>query len=301
MSQGNVLSQDGKSQDIQKMVRSQDDKGQQQQVATRSQSDKGQNNNIQNVQVETQSQSDKGQIVQAATRSQDGKGKQIQEIFSHLHVRYDMLSTVLSMGQYGLWVRLLVNRLPKIRGGKYLDVATGTGEFALEMAKRTDKDSRTWGIDNSTQMLELARAKKARLQHGARVKFKAMDAMALEFGENYFDGMTAVFGVRNFADLDKGLVQMFRVLKPGSTLLVLEFDTPEPKIIGWLWKNYYHLMLLPMAGLLADREPFEYMYQSIMNFPHKQEFCNRLMEAGFSQASWEAIPPGVVNLYTAIK
>lgn len=213
--------------------------------------------------------------------------------FNKIARTYDRLNHVMTLGLDRCWRRRAVRRLQ----GKVLDVACGTGDMVIELAKR---GCTVTGIDLSEEMLSLARQKTASANFQSSVfNLQLADAESLPFPDASFDAVTCAFGVRNFEHLEQGLKEMLRVLKPGGRLVILELATPDSPII----KPFYHLYtrrVIPWLGsrLAGNREAYTYLPESIERFPKGEVFINLLQGLG-TQASQKKLTFGVCRLYIA--
>ncbi len=182
-----------------------------------------------------------------------------------------------------------------------LDVATGTGDLAVALARRLP-GARIVGVDISEGMLELGRGKIARRALSGRVELRRGDAEALEFADGTFDGVTVAFGVRNFGDIEVGLGQMWRVLRPGGRCWVLEFSEPRGAIFGPVYRFYFH-RVLPWLGRLVSRDggAYSYLPRSVDEFPAPERFAEMLRRAGFARVRTRRLSLGIAHVYEAEK
>ncbi|MGH9441118.1 MAG: class I SAM-dependent methyltransferase [Thermoanaerobaculia bacterium] len=226
----------------------------------------------------------------------DKSGPVISGMFSRIARRYDLLNHLLSANSDRRW-RKTAARALNGRHGRVLDLATGTGDLAIAL----EKDGRTvMGADFCLEMLAIARTKAGR-RAARRVEFSAADALLLPFADESFDAVTVGFGVRNFADLTRGLAEIRRILKPGGKLLVLEFSQP-----GGPWGALYRLYsesLLPRIGAIVSgsRQAYAYLNASARAWPARDDFSGILARAGFSGVSARPLALGVVALHEAVK
>jgi demethylmenaquinone methyltransferase/2-methoxy-6-polyprenyl-1,4-benzoquinol methylase len=226
------------------------------------------------------------------------KAAHVRRMFDSIAPRYDLLNHVLSLNVDRLWRKRAVNRLgwERAPGGTYLDNCAGTLDLAVELAKRPAFKGRVVGSDFTYAMLENGvRAGKTR---DAPIEPACADALALPYPDGSFDGATVGFGVRNLADLDAGLREMARVLKPGARLVVLEFTTPGWQPFRGLYM-FYFLKLLPLVGRMVSKHSSAYTYlpESVMNFPEPPELARRMTAAGFGGVKWETLSGGIAALH----
>ncbi len=226
------------------------------------------------------------------------KTEQVRAMFDGIAPRYDLLNHLLSLGVDRCWRRRLVRSVQRRQPARLLDVATGTGDLALALARALPRISIT-GTDLSAGMLAVARTKAGKA--GIDLPWVEADVMALPFPDDSFEAVTAAFGVRNFEDLSGGLEQMRRVMTPGGGLWILEFSTPHGPW-GALFRLYFH-RVLPLVGRLVSRDPRAYRYlpESVEAFPDGEKFLSLLHRAGFQQPKQQRIMGGVATLYTASK
>ncbi|HEX2091682.1 MAG TPA: class I SAM-dependent methyltransferase [Longimicrobiaceae bacterium] len=224
------------------------------------------------------------------------KAAQVRRMFSSIAPRYDLLNHVLSLNVDRLWRRWAVNRLGWERApeGVYLDSCAGTLDLAVELARRPGFRGRVVGSDFTFAMLERGTGKIGRLP----VRPACADALSLPFPDATFDGATVGFGVRNLADLDTGLRESARVLKPGARLVILEFTTPGWQPFRALY-FFYFLRVLPMIGRLVSKHSSAYTYlpESVLHFPEPPELAERMRRAGFDGVEWKTLSGGIAALH----
>jgi demethylmenaquinone methyltransferase / 2-methoxy-6-polyprenyl-1,4-benzoquinol methylase len=230
-----------------------------------------------------------------------GKKEQVAEMFDKIAPKYDFLNQLLSLGIHKRWrrksVELLIPSNPKI----ILDVATGTGDFAIE-ANRILCPTKIIGVDISEGMLAIGREKIKKTRLDQFIELKTGDSENLSFVDNTFDAITVGFGVRNFETLEKGMAGMFRVLKPGGTLVVLEFSHPKKFPIKQFY-DFYFKNITPAIGRVfsKDSRAYSYLPESVMAFPDGERFVEILKKTGFSQTSWQPLSFGIASIYTGKK
>ena len=231
------------------------------------------------------------------------KSRRIQNMFSAIAPRYDLLNRLLSLGVDRFWRRRMVNRFRPEPGQRILDVATGTAEVALEFLDRyPGEDIRISGVDFSWEMLQRARIKIQSNGVPSRLSLAGGMAEDLPFRDECFDGITVAFGVRNFADVERGIQEMFRVLKPGGKLVVLEFSMPRAPVLMALYGFYFN-RLLPWIGRIVSGHSMAYRYlpDSVGQFPIREDFARLLEQAEFMRISFRDMTFGIVTLYEAGK
>ncbi len=229
-----------------------------------------------------------------------GKKAQVARMFDSISGNYDFLNHFLSAGIDIRWrrkaIKLLADGNPKL----ILDVATGTGDFAVEaLSLHPDK---VIGVDISEGMLEVGRKKMKERGFDPKIELMSGDSENLPFEENKFDAVIVAFGVRNFENLEKGLAEMRRVLKPGGRMVVLEFSKPKMFPVKQLY-NFYFRFILPKIGKLVSRDPAAYTYlpESVEAFPDGDKFIHILDQLGFKNTACKPLTLGISSLYTGIK
>lgn len=218
---------------------------------------------------------------------------QVREMFGAIAPRYDVTNTVLSLGIHHLWKQHFINSLPVKPGMKVLDLACGTGDLVPLLAKRCGPD--VTGGDFCEPMLEVAR------ERFPQFSFVQCDALNMQFPDNSFDLVTISFGVRNFEDLKKGLIEIRRILKPGGTIAVLEFGQPDGIVFGPLYRVYSKYLMPLIGGLLTgNRDAYAYLPQTAARFPSAESFLTILKETGFSEPALHRYTFGIAYGYSAI-
>lgn len=226
------------------------------------------------------------------------KKEQVTEMFNRIAGTYDVLNRVLSLGIDKGWRKTLVKRLSKSSPMAILDIATGTGDLAIAIGKKNPTASIT-GLDIAKDMLEVGQKKIADKNMSHQIKLEVGDGEALPYSNQSFDAVTVAFGVRNFEDLDKGLQEIHRVLKPGGQVWILEFSQPS----GWFRPIFllYFKYLLPLVGRLTSKDPkaYQYLFESVQVFPEGKAFNSRLDAAGFKATNWQPLTFGTCSIYNA--
>ena len=224
-----------------------------------------------------------------------GKRAQVEAMFDAVAPRYDLLNRVLSFGIDTWWRRQATGLLEEEEPRRLLDVATGTADLALAAARRFPK-AEVVGVDIAEEMLTRGREKLAGLE--GRVTLQRGDASELPFEDDAFDAALVAFGVRNFEDLHAGLAGIRRVLRPGGTLVVLEFSRPRAFPIKQLYA-LYSAYVLPRIGRLLSQEGGAYTYlpASVAAFPDGFDFLGRMEDAGYTDLYWRPLTFGIASLY----
>lgn len=232
---------------------------------------------------------------------QGEKGAQVEEMFDHIAPTYDTLNHRLSWNIDMYWRRKAIDRLRPYHPQRILDVATGTGDFAIEAA-RVLRPQVLLGTDISEGMMQVGRRKVAGLGLEGVISFQCEDCLDLSFADESFDAVTAAFGIRNFQNLELGLLEMCRVLRKGGHLCVIELTTPVRFPMRQLFSLYSHTVL-PLYGRLVskDTKAYSYLTQTIEAFPQGEEMEEILCQSGFSEATFQRLTFGICTLYFATK
>lgn len=229
------------------------------------------------------------------------KPQQVEEMFNNIASAYDFMNRAMTLGIDRSWRRKAVKSLPEGKDIAVLDIATGTGDLALLINKITSSEHIT-GIDLAENMLEIARQKAAKSSNPSAFNFIKADSLGLPFPDNSFNCVTAAYGVRNFANLLEGYREMFRVLKPGGMVAILELSTPRNPVIKPLY-NLYTRHLIPFVGriIAGDSRAYTYLPESIAAVPQGDDMLNLMKQAGFSQTKCRRFTFGTCSFYTAFK
>lgn len=229
------------------------------------------------------------------------KGEHVEQMFDNIAPTYDTLNHRLSWDIDKGWRQKAVNKLAAYHPQTMLDIATGTGDFAILSAQML-KPSSLIGADISEGMMEIGRQKVEEAELGNIITFQKEDCMNLSFPNETFDVVTAAFGIRNFENLDQGLKEMYRVLKTGGHLCIIELTEPVSFPMRNLFRIYSHT-ILPLYGKLIskDNSAYKYLSATIEAFPQGETMMNILKQAGFSKTSFKRLTFGICTLYTAEK
>jgi demethylmenaquinone methyltransferase/2-methoxy-6-polyprenyl-1,4-benzoquinol methylase len=234
----------------------------------------------------------------------DKSNARVQEMFRQIAPRYDAMNHLLSMNVDRYWRYRAVRKLNLQPNIPALDTCTGTGDLALSIAKHAPEGVDVVGSDFCNAMLEIARDKRLPAKDGAKpVEFIEADSQALPFGDNLFQCVTVAFGLRNVADTDLGLREMLRVCRPGGQVLILEFS--RPTMIGLKQSyNFYFKHVLPRLGQLFarnDKSAYEYLPESVGQFPDGQALADRMTIAGMQEVGFTPLTFGVATIYVGKK
>lgn len=229
------------------------------------------------------------------------KGEQVEMMFDNIAPTYDTLNHWLSWNIDRYWRRKAISRLKPHAPSSILDIATGTGDFAIMQAGMLHPQ-KIVGADISNGMMEIGRQKTAQKGLSDIISFSKEDCMDLSFASESFDAVTAAFGIRNFENLDKGLKEMYRVLKKGGHLCVVELTAPVRFPMKQLFRIYSHT-ILPVYGRLVSKDPAAYSYltKTIEAFPQGEKMLGILNEAGFEKAEFKRLTFGICTMYFATK
>ncbi len=233
--------------------------------------------------------------------AEGSKKKQVTKMFDNIAPYYDFLNRFLSLGIDTIWRKKAINTLKAKDPKMILDVATGTADVALEMTKRLNPD-KIIGLDISAEMLEVGRKKIKKKELDNVIELTLGDSENLPFEDNTFDAITVAFGVRNFENLENGLSEMRRVLKPTGRLVVLEFSKPTIFPFKQLF-NFYFAYILPSIGKITSKDPraYKYLYESVQAFPDGSKFVDILEKTGFKSNQCTALTLGICSIYTGEK
>jgi len=228
------------------------------------------------------------------------KKQQVADMFDNISPRYDFLNHFLSLGIDVRWRKKAIKMLQPSAPKTILDIATGTGDFALEALKLDPEH--IIGVDISEGMMEKGRAKLASKGVQDRITLQYGDSENLQFPDNNFDAVIVSFGVRNFENLNQGLSEIYRVLKPGGTALVLEFSKPQSFPFKQLY-GFYFKAILPLIGKLIskDQAAYSYLPESVHAFPYGEAFVEELRQVGFKNNICKALTFGVSSIYLSRK
>ncbi len=229
------------------------------------------------------------------------KKEGIRKLFDNIAPDYDRLNHILSLNIDKGWRRKAVREIVDTEQPlDVLDVACGTGDFTIEIARKVAEGSRVTGIDLSEGMMEIGREKIQKA--GVEAEMAQGDCEELPYDEGRFDRISVGFGVRNFEHLDIGLREMCRVLKTDGKLVVLELSVPSNRFIRWCYKLYF-LKILPAIGgwISGDRGAYEYLPASVLRFPAPEKFMEMMSEAGFKSVKHKSFTFGICRMYIGVK
>jgi demethylmenaquinone methyltransferase/2-methoxy-6-polyprenyl-1,4-benzoquinol methylase len=228
------------------------------------------------------------------------KKDQVQSMFDRIAPKYDFLNHSLSFGIDRIWRKNVVKQLKGYQAPLILDVATGTGDLAIEICKIDPVE--VYGVDISAEMLAVANRKINAKRLHMTIQLREGDSENLPFEDNFFDAVTVAFGVRNFENLSKGLAEMHRVLRPGGRLVVLEFSKPCKSPFKQLY-NFYFTRILPWwGGLISrDKDAYKYLPASVLQFPEGKDFEKELEYVGLIHEKSLPQSFGIATIYVSTK
>ena len=233
--------------------------------------------------------------------SEKTKKGQVADMFDHIAYRYDFLNRLLSAGIDVRWRKKAIRSLKDLAPQKMLDAATGTADVAIMSTKILAPVSVT-GIDISEGMLQIGRKKIETAGLNKIISLMQADSAALPFENNAFDAATVAFGVRNFQDLEKGLSEILRVLRPGGRLVVLEFSRPKNKLFKGFYNFYMKRIASPVGRMFSKNScAYEYLDESIRKFPEGKDFTNIMEGLGFRDTSVKPLSLGICSIYCGTK
>jgi demethylmenaquinone methyltransferase / 2-methoxy-6-polyprenyl-1,4-benzoquinol methylase len=226
----------------------------------------------------------------------------VNDVFHSVASRYDLMNDLMSMGLHRVWKDLMINALNPPRGDKpfaLLDVAGGTGDIAFRAAKAAGPGFRATVCDINSDMLGVGRERAAARHLDDLVSFVEGNAEALAFPNNTFDAYTIAFGIRNVPRIDLALGEAFRVLKPGSRFLCLEFSTVDMPGLDRMYDLFSFKVIPPLGrAVTGDAESYRYLVESIRKFPKPNAFADMIRAAGFARVSWQSLSGGIVALHS---
>ena len=245
----------------------------------------------------------------ASTRPAPGGGSgapgvleeaQVRAMFDRIAGLYDRMNGVMTAGLHHQWRRRAADLAMLGPGGRALDVATGTGDLALELASRVAPGGEVLGTDFSQRMLELAREKATRFRGDARLRFEAANALSLPYADGEFDAATVGFGARNFSELERGLREMTRVVKPGGRVVVLEITTPTRPPLSTFFELWFERAVPALGRLAGDAPAYSYLPQSVRRFPGPEALAEAMWRCGLSEIRYVLTAGGIIALHVGV-
>jgi len=226
------------------------------------------------------------------------KKEKVQQMFDNIAPTYDKLNHIMSLSVDKLWRRHALKEIVDGTPQRILDVACGTGDSTISIAKAAAEGTEVIGADISEGMMALVKGKAEKAGVGERISLQVADGEALPFWEGTFDRVTCAFGIRNFEHKERGLEEFLRVLKPGGKAVVLELSVPQNKVVRWVYDLYF-LHILPWVGgsISGDRAAYRYLPASVHNFPPPNDFCRMMEEAGFRNVRCRTFSFGLCRMF----
>ncbi len=229
--------------------------------------------------------------------------EKIQSLFDSIAGDYDRLNHLLSLGVDRRWrrkaLKLITDGQPR---KEILDIACGTGDFSIEIARHSDPQTVVTGLDLSRGMLEVMAGKVESAGLGARIHTEQGNSESMRFGDGTFDRAAIAFGIRNFEDREKALKEILRVLKPGGRLVILELSLPSNPVLKWFYCLYFKGILPLIGGLVSgDRAAYRYLPASVLKFPGKEQWMATMRDCGYSNVTHESFSAGICRLYSGEK
>lgn len=237
------------------------------------------------------------------TLEASSKSVYVQQMFTSIAPKYDLLNHLLSLNIDRLWRKRAVKLSAVKADAQVLDVCCGTGDFSFEFAKALGPQGHVTGTDFVTPMIEIFRKKIQRRGLGQKIVAKFADALKLPFGDQHFDVVSVAFGVRNLADYRLGLSEFYRVLRPGGKLVILEFNDANSPIFGPLFKAYFNHILPRVGRFISNDRTGAYLYlpASVKGFPRASDFLSLMQTSGFNPVQAHPMTLGIVTCFLGIK
>lgn len=238
--------------------------------------------------------------MQETEKYQKGKKQEVATMFNKIAHRYDMLNHLLSLNIDKLWRKKATRLIAKQNPKKIIDLATGTADLAIALAKL--KPQRIDGVDISEEMLKIGKSKVKKKKLDSIVFLQQADAEALPFADETFDAASVAFGVRNFENLEKGLAEMYRVLNRGGVAVILEFTLPQKSPMRQFY-NFYFNNILPTIGKLLSKskDAYTYLPESVKKFPQNDDFLQLMKQAEFKNCTYKSLGLGIAAIYRGEK
>lgn len=230
------------------------------------------------------------------------KKEQVEEMFDNIAPTYDRLNHIMSLNIDRIWRRRVMRIIRRAKPQRIMDVATGTGDLAIAMARKVN-EAHILGVDLSEEMLSEARKKIQKQGLEKRISLEKGDAESLTMvASESVDAATVAFGVRNFENIERGLSEIYRTLRPGGKLVVLEFSMPKNRLVRWVYRQYAHRLLPRIGGMISkDKQAYTYLPDSVEEFPAPERFAEILKGVGFKSVKLSSQSFGIAYIYDATK
>ncbi|MGH2962822.1 MAG: bifunctional demethylmenaquinone methyltransferase/2-methoxy-6-polyprenyl-1,4-benzoquinol methylase UbiE [Solirubrobacterales bacterium] len=225
---------------------------------------------------------------------------QVRGMFDRIAGVYDLMNTAMTAGLHHRWRRLAADRAELGSGDSALDACCGTGDLAIELARRTGPSGRVVGCDFSEPMLELARTKAADAGM-PEIEFEWADALELPYEDRCFDAVTVGFGVRNLAEIERGIGELARVLRPGGRLVILEITQPRRPPLSWFHGLWFERIVPRLGALAGDSAAYSYLPESVKRFPPPGELAAIMDRAGLERIRWTVLAGGIIAIHSGAR
>jgi demethylmenaquinone methyltransferase / 2-methoxy-6-polyprenyl-1,4-benzoquinol methylase len=232
-------------------------------------------------------------------RDSEEFAEQVRGMFDRISGVYDLMNSAMTAGLHHEWRQRAVERAQVGTGSDALDVCCGTGDLSLELRRQIGPDGRVVGCDFSEPMLELARRKSG--DEKLPVEFGWADALELPYGDGSFDAVTIGFGARNLADLDRGIAEMTRVLRPGGRLVILEISRPHRQPLAGFYSFWFDRLVPVLGNLAGDPEAYSYLPDSVRTFPEPEALAAKLDVADLTEIRWLLLAGGIIAIHSGTK
>ncbi|MGB6424384.1 MAG: bifunctional demethylmenaquinone methyltransferase/2-methoxy-6-polyprenyl-1,4-benzoquinol methylase UbiE [Solirubrobacterales bacterium] len=229
---------------------------------------------------------------------------QVRGMFDRIAGVYDLMNSAMTAGMHHRWRDRAADRAELSPGDVALDVACGTGDMTLRLQRRVGSDGHVIGSDFSERMLDLAREKgasRASSGLGGTPIYEWGDALELTYDDDAFDAVTVGFGVRNFADLDRGLAEMNRVLKPGGRMVILEITQPQRPPLSTFFSLWFDRLVPLLGNVAGDAEAYSYLPESVKRFPPPEDLAEKMERAGLTGIRWTILAGGIIAIHSGVK
>ena len=230
------------------------------------------------------------------------KQKKVTDVFNSVARKYDIMNDIMSFGLHRIWKKETINKAVIIPGQKVLDLAGGTADLTCKLARKVGEEGEIFLSDINRKMLEIGKEKLLDRGHIKNIRYIQANAENLPFKDNFFDCVTISFGLRNLTNKQNGLSSIYRVLKPGGKLLILEFSTPSSLVLTYFY-DMYSLKILPLMGkwIVNDSRSYQYLSESIRKQPNQEKLIQMMQDVGFEKTSYKNMTGGVVALHVGYK